>query len=104
MLWGENLIEGSRCCSTKAYNPVQDICCLGNILPKAGFKILCCGRVNFNPRTYICCGGRITSKATGRTRCCGGQAYNPTRFQCCLPQATLNPIRISCRRPNTEIP
>ena len=66
------------------------MCCGGAILNRTSEKSGCCDQVAYNPREQICCLGRLYKLTTSTTYCCGANAVYDERTQRCCGENVVN--------------
>ncbi|XP_062860365.1 galaxin [Trichomycterus rosablanca] len=68
----------SKCCGSKAINPLNQICCQKRILNKTSAQSICCGAEQYEEKTHLCCGNNmvIHKKLNPSDRCCGDKMYS----------------------------
>ena len=85
-------------CAGVRYNPHNEICCSGNIMPKEGRHDACCHRNRFSPDRQVCCNDVIVPKTVAGCDIPNVCRQSPTRFvtrtqACC--GGVLYPVSIA---------
>jgi hypothetical protein len=74
------------CCGEGIYDPLQSLCCSGNVISLSEEAQKCCGSVAYNPNKQICCSAKIHTRLpllAHITDSCGDQPFDPNSELCC---------------------
>ncbi|KAL7857499.1 hypothetical protein SRHO_G00163980 [Serrasalmus rhombeus] len=78
-------------CGLQPYNPLEDVCCSGNLVAKKSGVTQCCGAEPYelSEEGVICCDGHLYRDQPAGSICTGNVPYSPHNYTICQKHVHL---------------